>query len=165
MKQIILLFASLALLACSGESEEAATWFDGYVNHPNGLVVSRPIGFDEQLTSNGFRFDESGLLRTPWRLSVERWDIAPEAGLPQKRLGDAKAYYRISESDGGSGGSEFELWAAKPDGAHWIVVIGKVQGEGEPSYKLAWELLKRARLESAATDNGERPSLPIQPEL
>jgi hypothetical protein len=163
MKRTALLFTCFALLACNGENEDAATWFGGDLNHPNGLAVSHPVGFEAQMTSNGFRFDESALVRTPWWLNVERLDTVSEAGLARKRLGDVRAYYRIKESDGGSGGTGFELWAAKPSGVHWIVVRGKKQSEfGKPSFDLVWELLKRARLEPAATDTGERPGPPTQ---
>ncbi|RPS12308.1 hypothetical protein IPC1015_34390, partial [Pseudomonas aeruginosa] len=54
----------------------------------------------------------------------------------------------VEEDDGGSAGSEYRLWAAKPAGARWIVVSASEQSEdGEPTFALAWALLERARLQ------------------
>ncbi len=55
---------------------------------------------------------------------------------------------KVEEDDGGSAGSEYRLWAAKPAGARWIVVSASEQSEdGEPTFALAWALLERARLQ------------------
>ncbi|MBF2997233.1 hypothetical protein HKT46_31460, partial [Pseudomonas aeruginosa] len=68
--------------------------------------------------------------------------------LASRRLGDGEARYKVEEDDGGSAGSEYRLWAAKPAGARWIVVSASEQSEdGEPTFALAWALLERARLQ------------------
>ncbi|WP_432212563.1 Tsi3 family protein [Pseudomonas aeruginosa] len=68
------------------------------------------------------------------------WDDNLSPGWPMR--------YKVEEDDGGSAGSEYRLWAAKPAGARWIVVSASEQSEdGEPTFALAWALLERARLQ------------------
>ncbi|HBP5360995.1 TPA: hypothetical protein L6B08_05030 [Pseudomonas aeruginosa] len=145
MKTLALLIASLVLPACTVES---GIEFDKPLVHPNGLVVERPVGFDARRTTDGFRFDEGGDLRNPRRLELGREDTAPRAGLASRRLDSGEARYAIEEDAGGSAGSEYHLWAAKPAGGQWIVVSASEQSEdGEPAFALAWALLERARLQ------------------
>lgn len=145
MKTVALILASLALLACTAES---GVDFDKTLTHPNGLVVERPVGFDARRSAEGFRFDEGGKLRNPRQLEVQRQDAPPPPDLASRRLGDGEARYKVEEDDGGSAGSEYRLWAAKPAGARWIVVSASEQSEdGEPTFALAWALLERARLQ------------------
>ena len=145
MKTVALILASLALLACTAES---GVDFDKTLTHPNGLVVERPVGFDARRSAEGFRFDEGGKLRNPRQLEVQRRDAPPPPDLASRRLGDGEARYKVEEDDGGSAGSEYRLWAAKPAGARWIVVSASEQSEdGEPTFALAWALLERARLQ------------------
>ncbi|MEF2223672.1 T6SS effector muramidase immunity protein Tsi3 [Pseudomonas aeruginosa] len=145
MKTVALILASLALLACTAES---GVDFDKILTHPNGLVVERPVGFDARRSAEGFRFDEGGKLRNPRQLEVQRQDAPPPPDLASRRLGDGEARYKVEEDDGGSAGSEYRLWAAKPAGARWIVVSASEQSEdGEPTFALAWALLERARLQ------------------
>ncbi|HDP4847304.1 TPA: hypothetical protein P6R15_004468 [Pseudomonas aeruginosa] len=145
MKTVALILASLALLACTAES---GVDFDKTLTHPNGLVVERPVGFDARRSAEGFRFDEGGKLRNPRQLEVQRRDAPPPPDLASRRLGDGEARYKVEEDDGGSAGSEYRLWTAKPAGARWIVVSASEQSEdGEPTFALAWALLERARLQ------------------
>lgn len=134
MKTVALILASLALLACTAES---GVDFDKTLTHPNGLVVERPVGFDARRSAEGFRFDEGGKLRNPRQLEVQRQDAPPSPDLASRRLGDGEARYKVEEDDGGSAGSEYRLWAAKPAGARWIVISASEQSEdGEPTF--AW---------------------------
>jgi len=153
MKRIILLIFSFILFACDGEStgENTSMHFDVPLNHPNGLIVNRPTGFEESSTSDGFRFAVSGAsrMRNPPSISVKRQDTAPDVQrLTSKRLGGDRAFYRISISAAGSGGTEYDFWAIKPSGNHWIVVQAWEQHElVSPSFRLAWMLLEQAQLQ------------------
>jgi hypothetical protein len=153
MKRIILIIFSLVLFACDrAPTDEEASEPSGIpLNHPNGLTVNRLDGLVERATQNGFRFENPDwrMKRYSTMITVERQDTAPDVqGLASKRLGNDNVFYRIRKFSGGSGGPQYEFWATKPSGDHWIVVKTDEQQpwEGEPGFGLAWFLLKNARL-------------------
>ncbi len=141
----ILLIAACSLTACGGET---LVTFDKELQHENGLSVARPEGFDDQKTATGFVFNEVGGRRTPRTISVERVDTAPVPdGAKERRVGEATALYTVQELGAGSGGTEYELKAARAAGSAWIVLTEIAQVEGdEPDFVLGWAVLERARL-------------------
>ncbi len=145
MKTVALILASLALLACTAES---GVDFDKTLTHPNGLVVERPSASTRGAAPRASASTKAASCATHanWRSSA---GTRRPPDLASRRLGDGEARYKVEEDDGGSAGSEYRLWAAKPAGARWIVVSASEQSEdGEPTFALAWALLERARLQS-----------------
>lgn len=134
------------LTACQ-DGPNVSVVFDKHLTHKNGLALSRPAGFAETALDNGFSFSETGDLRSPRTIKVSVADVRP--ALAQKReLADATtAIFAVRELGGGSGGTEYELTAAKPSGESWIVAVAIEQSElGVPAFEIAWTLLEESRL-------------------
>jgi len=116
------------------------------LEHPNGLRLLRPDGFEERLTERGFALDEAGNLRTPRRIQVERADIAPTfETTDQVTFEDGELLgYTIVDMGGGSGGTEYELRAARSLGSGWVVLTARVQTELSPNFGLAFRVFATA---------------------
>jgi hypothetical protein len=142
MKQSILSLLCVALSFCSAGMAAAS---GEPLAHANGLVIQPPAGFAPARTERGFHLEESGSLRNPRRIDIELSSVSPAPGLARKRWGSEQMVYRIDQSEGGSGGTEYRLWAAKSSEPYWIVVTATVQHEGgAPAFTETWNLLELA---------------------
>lgn len=136
------------LTACQDGSNVSVA-FDKDLSHKTGLALSRPAGFAETALDNGFSFSETGDVRSPRTIKVSVADAQPVLAQAQEReLADATtAIFAVRELGGGSGGTEYELTAAKPSDESWIVAVAIEQSElGAPSFETAWKLLEKSQL-------------------
>jgi hypothetical protein len=135
-------------MACQ-ERKTLETAQDAQLDHPNGLQLSRPPGFQDIQTEHGFTLSESGDIRTPRKIEIELVNDQPVMQQPRQRAlpAGAVARFSIREVGVGSAGPEYELRASEEVGDRWIVVIASAQSErGEPDFALAWQVLESARL-------------------
>lgn len=147
-----ILLAGMLLIAASACDEDIPDdlLLPQALEHDNGLLAFPPKGFDVSEFPGGFRFQQSGMIRTPRVLEVWVGDAAPGVGADGRRRlsGGESVPYSIIRREGGMSGPEFELIAWRSHGSRWIVVSERVQSEwGEPDFVLAWALIARARID------------------
>lgn len=132
---IALSFSSVGMAATSAPS----------LVHANRLVIEPPAGFSAVRSERGFRLRESGSLRSPHQIDVTLSSLPPARGLERRSWGSEQMVYHIDKGEGGSGGDQYRLWAAKFSEPFWIVVTATVQREGSaPTFTEARGLLKLA---------------------
>lgn len=148
MKRHILLAACCVLWSCDGGSQKGTQYepfilkFDKTLTHPNGLVVNRPLGFEEFVTEKGFDFRldcfKQGTSPSCLRMGsiiLERRDIKPEP------------LSEFTESNEGMGGTEYFMLKSKQSGQYWIVVTAhEVRGGGSDIFSIALKILENAEI-------------------
>lgn len=136
-----------ALTACEDETATAPR-FDGVIAQGTGLTVPVPVGFDHRVTPDGLVFEESGDLRSPRHVRIGFAERRPAFSESASRsIAGGTADFEVTTLNGGSGGVEYQLTAAKPVAGGWIMVTAVTQTEfGQPSFDLAWAVLEEAYL-------------------
>jgi hypothetical protein len=127
------------------------------LQHPNGLVVGQPEGFEATQSANGFVFTGSGNpeLRHPViaTVSLVKGDAPAEPATPPlrtKTVGARDVRYRVVKSEGGSGGETYTLVVFEPAPAGHIRYEQSAQSElGEPDFALAWTLVANTRYQES----------------
>lgn len=148
-----LLFACLlALVGCRHRSEPVMTFT--HSTEPLRLsmpaTIALPDGRDRVMadeTARGFHvYPASGLKR---RVAIEAWvelhrGEAPPAGPwpEERRIADRRIHYRVDRSDGGNGGTQYDLLAWEPaPGGYLLYRQGDlVEDPGRPDFDLVWEV-------------------------
>ncbi len=135
------------LTACEDESATAPR-FDGVIAHESGLMAPAPIGFDHRVTPDGLVFQESGGLRSPRYVRIGYVKKRPAfLESASRSIAGGTADFEVTTLNGGSGGVEHQLMAAKSVAGGWITVTAVTQTEfGQPSFDLAWAVLEEAYL-------------------
>ncbi|WP_437947432.1 Tsi3 family protein [Sorangium sp. So ce296] len=139
---------ALALIACSPKESAVV------VTHPNGLSLSispalvvreRPTGFVVSTPDSASR-------RVPVAVELSlRAGPSPastEGPWPESRdVAGRKVFYRIEESEGGSGGSSYTLraWARHGSGHVLVEQIAQAEPPAKPEFSLAWTILEGLR--------------------
>jgi Tse3 toxin immunity protein Tsi3 len=152
-KRAPLLLLAVCALLCAGCARYEAPPQMKIVKesqHANGLTVGVPEGFEAKQTEDGFAVEPSGNknleVRYPVVASVslvKGADAPDEPGLQTKSVGAREVRYRITKSEGGSGGETYVLKVLErvPGGRH-LEYSQSMQSEvGEPDFALCWTLV------------------------
>lgn len=139
---------ALSLCACAqggNHSERLKT-----ETHRNGLVINIADTLKVEQTEGGFHiYPPNGLdRRSPVEATAElhAGEPAPPGEWPEeKRVGERTVHYRIDESDGGSGGREYDMQAWEPYPGGYILYRERIQSEGKPDFELLWGLVEGTR--------------------
>lgn len=154
---LVTVLSVIGLAACHNAPEPLVTT----IHSGNRLELSMPStmqvdsGRDRvvvQETGAGFHvFPASGRRR---RVSIEAWvelhpgAPAPDGSWPEtKRVGERSIRYRIDASEGGSGGTQYDLRAWEPcPGGYLLYRQGDlVEEPGRPNLDLAWMVIAGTR--------------------
>lgn len=132
------------LLVCAvGRASEALT----VLTHANGLTISVPAALAATQTASGFRMQTRAAVRNPVVIVIELHDTLPPETLTRHRLVNRmRVRYRVTEEEGGSGGPEFRLEAARQMAARHIFLALTHQAEwpARPDFDLGWRILTSA---------------------
>ncbi|MET0646033.1 MAG: Tsi3 family protein [Pyrinomonadaceae bacterium] len=121
--------------------------------HANGLVVGVPEGFEAKTTDDGFVVEPAGDQNRDVRqpvvayVSLARGAAAPDESIFQtKSIGGRGVRYRVTKSEGGSGGEVYTLSVYElVQGGH-IRYVQAMQSEmGEPDFALCWTLVSSTK--------------------
>lgn len=121
--------------------------------HPNGLTVGVPEGFEARQSAEGFTVEpsEHKNLEVRYPLIADvllvRGGEAPDASLFQRKtMGGREIHYRITKSEGGSGGEVYMLSVYEPVQDGHIRYVQTMQSEmGEPDFALCWTLVSSTK--------------------
>ncbi|MET0621787.1 MAG: Tsi3 family protein [Pyrinomonadaceae bacterium] len=117
--------------------------------HANGLVVGLPEGFDARPNDDGLVVEPAGHanreVRNPAVAYVslgkdgEVPDVSP---LQSKSVGGKEVRYRVTKSEGGSGGEVYTLEVyERVEGGHVRYTQATQSEMGEPDFALCWTLV------------------------
>lgn len=116
--------------------------------HANGLVVGLPEGFEARTTDDGFVVEPSGNanreVRNPVAAAVSLVKVDAPGGpsLQSKTVGEKEVRYRVTKSEGGSGGEVYTLEVYERVGGGHVRYTQAAQSEmGEPDFALCWTLV------------------------
>jgi hypothetical protein len=117
--------------------------------HANGLTVGVPEGFEAKQTEDGFVVEPQGNknleVRYPVVASVSLLkgaDAPDEPGSQTKSVGGREVHYRVTKSEGGSGGEVYTLSVYELIQGGHIRYMQSMQSEmGEPDFALCWTLV------------------------
>jgi hypothetical protein len=136
---------TLCSLLAACQLETSVVRMAEVLRHENGLIVSRPIGYDAQRTEIGYTMTRSGEFRSPLTFRIEILANGKQPDVPPSWFGLFGFRYRIRHYDGGSGGSEYTLTAMHPLQQCWIVLTANQQAaDSQPSFLEAWAVLDYA---------------------
>lgn len=116
--------------------------------HANGLVVGLPEGFDARKTDDGFVVEPSGSQNREVRnptvagVSLVKGNAPDESSLKSKSIGGKDVRYRVTKSEGGSGGEVYTLEVyERAEGGHVRYTQATQSEMGEPDFALCWTLV------------------------
>ena len=117
--------------------------------HANGLTVGVPEGFEARQTEDGFVVEPAGNKNLQARFPVaagvslvKGGDAASEPSLQSRSLGGKDVRYRVTKSEGGSGGETYTLNVFEPTPGGHVRYSQAMQSEvGEPDFALCWALV------------------------
>lgn len=132
----------LAVLVCSCTQEKTVP-FSSYLEHDNGLVMPLPNGYSQTIKPQGFYLSEARDVRYPESIDVTVSNAKTKLHSPQRRVlstGET-ALYDIVVTEGGSGGSEYQLTINRSFGDKWVKLVATMQSErGMPEFEFAWAI-------------------------
>lgn len=122
--------------------------------HPNGLTVGVPEGFEAKQTADGFAVEPSGNKNLETRFPtvayvslVKGADAPDESGLQTKSVDGRELRYRVTKSEGGSGGETYALKVfERVPGGHLEYSQAMQSEMGEPDFALCWTLAGSTKL-------------------
>lgn len=146
-----LLLAACVLL-CAGCARDGATPQTKMVREAqdsNGLSVGVPEGFEAKPTDKGFAVEPSGNQNLETRYPVVAYvslirqgEVKEESSFQTRTVGGKEILYRVTKSDGGSGGDIYTLDAFERVPGGRISYSQAMQSEvGEPDFTLCWTLV------------------------
>lgn len=145
-----LLLAACALLCAGCAAYEAPPRLKivKESQHANGLTVGVPEGFEARQTEEGFVVEPSGSQNREVRrpivanVSLVKGDAADDSSLQSKSIGGREVRYRVTKSEGGSGGEVYTLnvFERVPNG-HIKYSQAMQSDAGEPDFALCWTLV------------------------
>jgi hypothetical protein len=118
----------------------------GVAQHPNGLIMAIPEGFEAQQQAIGFMATEKGSLRNPQTFTLQMQRSDTKSSLVRRFLNLFKVQEQISILDGtGSSGDDYRLEASRTLGACQLILKASMRSaNGEPSFHEARVALMRA---------------------
>lgn len=115
--------------------------------HANGLVVGLPEGFEARQTDDGFVVEPSSSQSREVRnpavagVSLVKGDAPHGPALKSKTVGEKEVHYRVTQSEGGSGGEVYTLEVyERVEGGHVRYTQATQSEMGEPDFALCWTL-------------------------
>lgn len=152
-----LLLAVCALL-CAGCARFEATPRLKIVKeaeHPNGLTVGVPEGFEAKQTADGFNVEPSGNRNLEVRfpvvatVSLVKGAAPDDPSFQTKSIDGREVRYRVTKSEGGSGGELYTLNVRETvPGGHVKYSQSMQSDAGEPDFALCWTLVGSTKLKS-----------------
>ena len=116
--------------------------------HPNGLSLTVPEVIDGRSflvdrTATGFSVRHAGSYRSVASVIVDlRPGAAPPGAFPRtRRVRGALIHYTVEESEGGSGGNQYDLRGWEPARGGHIAYAAQDQADWEPDFSLAWTVI------------------------
>jgi hypothetical protein len=147
----LLACALLFCAGCGGAAREATPTLKMVKEsqHPNGLVVGVPEGYEARPTDDGFVFEplrnENIRVRYPVTTYVVlvKGDAPEESSLRSKSVGGKEVRYRVTRTEEpGSGGDYYALNVfERVPGGHIKYSQAQQSDLGEPDFALCWALV------------------------
>lgn len=119
--------------------------------HANGLTVGVPEGFEAKPTEDGFVVEPSGNTNRQVRFPIGVYisfikGLGPQdddvGTLRSKSVGGRNVVYRVTKSEGGSGGALYTLSVhERAPGGHVEYTQAMQSEDGEPDFDLCWTLV------------------------
>lgn len=152
---LLLLACALLCAACApaGGRNQSPLKIVKESQHANGLVVGLPEGFEARPTDDGFVVEPSGKqnreVRNPAVAGVALVKVDAPGGpsLQPKAVGEKEVRYRVTRSEGGSGGEVYALEVyERVEGGHVRYTQATQSEMGEPDFALCWTLVGSTKL-------------------
>lgn len=146
--------ATILSVSCTFSTEPNVMRNTREVVHPNGLSVRLPDSLTTSETDDGFLIvppgDANAYSRYPLEINVtlHRGEEQPDGSwAEQRRIESRVVHYRVEENEGGSGGSEYGLYAWESVPGGYIKYQQWAQAEmSRPDFKLAWQVIEGTRI-------------------
>jgi hypothetical protein len=145
-----LVLVGLTLAACGPDTSQVI--MVDTLQHPNGLISMRPVEMQTWSSASGFEFSESQNSRTPLYFSLTLLPPASKTPeIPRHYFGFFGMRYRVTTGESGSGGTEYQLEAARPVGNCWLLLKASKQSESfQPSFLVAWAVFNKSDVSAKA---------------